>query len=116
SGYHRDFQLLKEKLFPAVQTLKSCLHISTFMLKHIQVNEKAIEDEKYKYIYSVEEVNKNVLEGVPFREAYQQVGRAIEEGHFEPDRKLHHTHEGSIGNLCNKEIQKKFKQVYGGKE
>lgn len=112
SGYHRDFQLLKEKLFPAVETLKSCLRISEFMLRHIEVNDEAIEDEKYKYIYSVEEVNKKVLEGVPFREAYQQIGKAIEEGNFEPDRDIRHTHEGSIGNLSNDEIQKKFNLVF----
>ncbi len=111
TGYHRDYQLLKEKLFPAVETLKSCLYISTFMLKHIQVNAEAIEDEKYQYIYSVEEVNKKVREGIPFRKAYQEIGRAIEEGEFEPDRKLNHTHEGSIGNLCNDEIRKKFNKA-----
>ncbi|MEL7833932.1 argininosuccinate lyase [Fodinibius sp. Rm-B-1B1-1] len=112
SGYHRDYQLLKEKLFPAVQTLKSCLSISEFMLQHIEVNEKAIEDERYQYIYSVEEVNKKVLEGVPFREAYQQVAKSIAEGHFQPDRNIEHTHEGSIGNLCNDKIREKFAKVF----
>jgi argininosuccinate lyase len=115
SGYHRDYQLLKEKLFPAVQTLKSCLYISKFMLEHIEVNENVIDDEKYKYMYSVEEVNKQVLEGTPFREAYREIGKAIEEGTFEPDRVIHHTHEGSLGNLCNEEIKEKFEQVYGSK-
>jgi hypothetical protein len=112
SGYHRDYQLLKEKLFPAVQTLKSCLHISKFMLEHIEVNTEAVEDKRYQYIYSVEEVNKKVLDGVPFRKAYQQIGKAIEEGKFEPSQDLNHTHEGSIGNLCNDEIRRKFTEVF----
>ena len=112
SGYHRDYQLLKEKLFPAVQTLKSCLHISEFMLQHIEINDNVLEDIKYQYIYSVEEVNKKVLEGMPFRKAYQQVGKTIDQGNFQPDRDIKHTHEGSIGNLCNDEIQKKFNRVY----
>jgi argininosuccinate lyase len=111
TGYHRDYQLLKEKLFPAVESLKSCLYISTFMLEHIQVNAEAIEGEKYKYIYSVEEVNKKVQQGVPFRKAYQEIGEAIENGDFEPDRELNHTHEGSIGNLCNDEIREKFNKA-----
>lgn len=111
TGYHRDYQLLKEKLFPAVETLKSCLYISTFMLEHIQVNTEVIEDEKYQYIYSVEEVNKKVLEGIPFRKAYQKIGKAIEQDDFKPSRKLNHTHEGSIGNLCNDEIKEKFEQA-----
>ncbi|PAU93603.1 argininosuccinate lyase [Aliifodinibius salipaludis] len=111
SGYHRDFQLLKEKLFPEVQTLKSCLRISEFMLRHIEVNDDIMKEEKYKYIYSVEEVNKKVLEGIPFREAYQRVAKSIEEGHFQPDRNLNHTHEGSIGNLCIDKIREKFANV-----
>jgi argininosuccinate lyase len=112
SGYHRDYQLLKEKLFPAVRTLKSCLHVSEFMLQHIEVNDTAIEDKKYKYIYSVEEVNKKVLDGVPFRKAYKQIGKAIEENNFQINRDLNHTHEGSIGNLCNDDIRKKFTEIF----
>lgn len=112
SGYHRDFQLLKETLFPAVETLKSCLDISRFMFEQVEINTDIIHDKKYDYLFSVEEVNKNVLEGVPFREAYQRVGKAIEEGSFVPDKSIHHTHEGSIGNLCNKEIREKFNHVY----
>ncbi|MFW6157353.1 MAG: argininosuccinate lyase [Balneolaceae bacterium] len=111
SGYHRDYQLLKEKLFPAFETLKSCLDISRFMLEHVQVNPEVVNDEKYRYLYSVEEVNKKVMEGVPFREAYRQVAGAIEKGEFNPDRKIRHTHEGSIGNLCTKEIRKKFERA-----
>jgi argininosuccinate lyase len=114
SGYHRDYQLLKEKLFPAVQTLKLCLHTVKFMLENIEVNENAVDDEEYRYMFSVEEVNKKVLSGIPFREAYRSVGKAIEEGTFEPDREIHHTHEGSLGKLCNEEIRKKFEHVYNG--
>lgn len=113
SGYHRDFQLLKEKLFPAVETLKACLDISKLMFENIEVNADVIEDPKYRYLFSVEEVNKKVEEGVPFREAYKQIGQAINEGTFKPDFKVNHTHEGSIGNLCNDEIRKKFEQVFG---
>lgn len=116
SGYHRDYQLLKEKLFPAVEAVKSCLKISRFMLKHVQVNSDVIRDEKYRYLYSVEEVNRMVNEGVPFREAYLKVSRAIEEGTFDADTEIDHTHEGSIGNLCNNKIRKKFKTVYGSRK
>jgi len=112
SGYHRDFQLLKEKLFPAVETLKSCLDISKLMFENIEVNDDIIEDPKYKYLFSVEEVNKKVQEGVPFREAYKQIGQAINGESFEPDFEVDHTHKGSIGNLCNDEIRRKFEQVF----
>lgn len=111
SGYHRDFQLLKEKLFPAVETLKSCLDITRFMLEHVQVNPEVVNDEKYRYLYSVEEVNKKVMEGMPFREAYRQVAESIESGEFNPGREIKHTHEGSIGNLCTGEIRKKFERA-----
>ncbi|HLR24282.1 MAG TPA: argininosuccinate lyase [Fodinibius sp.] len=111
-GYHRDFQLLKETLFPAVNTLKSCLSISTFMFDHIEIKKDAIQDEKYDYIFSVESVNRQVMKGTPFREAYQQVGTAIENGSFQPEKKVNHTHEGSIGNLCSKEIKEKFNQAF----
>lgn len=112
NGYHRDFQLLKDTFFPAVETLKSCLSISHFMFGHVQVNTNVIYDEKYDYLFSVEKVNKNVMRGVPFREAYRKVGEAIAKGTFRPDKKLKHTHEGSIGNLCNEEIKEKFNQAY----
>ncbi|SMO56536.1 argininosuccinate lyase [Fodinibius sediminis] len=112
NGYHRDFQLLKDTFFPAVKMLKSCLNISHFMFGQVQVNPNVIHDEKYDYLFSVEKVNKNVMRNVPFREAYQKVGEAIAKGTFRPDKKLRHTHEGSIGNLCNKEIKKKFNQAY----
>jgi argininosuccinate lyase len=115
SGYHRDYQLLKEKLFPAVETLKSCLKVSQLMLENIEVNHDAIDDEKYKYLFSVEEVNKKVENGTPFREAYQQVGKAIENGKFNPNRSVEHSHEGSIGNLCTNEIRNKFESAFDGR-
>jgi argininosuccinate lyase len=98
SGYHRDLQLLKEHLFPAFQTLKDCLAMASLMLSNISVKENILADEKYKYLFSVEEVNKLVLQGVPFRDAYKQVGMAIEEGKFHHTGDVNHTHEGSIGN------------------
>jgi argininosuccinate lyase len=104
SGYHRDLQLLKETLFPAFTDLKDCLHMATFMLENITVKEAILEDERYKYLFSVEETNRLVLSGVPFREAYKQIGAAIENASFSPQKTVNHTHEGSIGNLCNEEI------------
>lgn len=104
SGYHRDLQLLKEHLFPAFQTLKDCINMASLMLSNISIKENIVADEKYKYIFSVEEVNKLVLQGVPFRDAYKQVGLAIEANQFTYSTELNHTHEGSIGNLCTEEI------------
>lgn len=112
NGYHRDFQLLKEKLFPAVQNLKECLDISRFMFQHVEVNENIIDDPKYDYLFSVEEVNRKVMQNTPFREAYQEVGQEIAEGTFDPDKELKHTHEGSIGNLCTDQIRKKFNEAF----
>ncbi len=111
SGYHRDFQLLKEILFPAIGLLKESLSLCSYMLRKVQVNEKAIEDPKYKYLYSVEEVNKQVLAGVPFRQAYKNVGEAINNGTYNPELEVKHTHEGSIGNLGNDLIRKKYDEV-----
>ncbi len=104
SGYHRDLQLLKEHLFPAFQTLKDCINMAALMLSNISVKENIVADEKYKYIFSVEEVNKLVLQGVPFRDAYKQVGLAIEANEFTYSTEVNHTHEGSIGNLCTEQI------------
>lgn len=104
SGYHRDLQLLKEMLFPSIQHLKDCLAMMQLMLKNIQVKENILADDQYKFLFSVEEVNKLVLGGMPFREAYQKVGRDIEQGNYSPSRTVNHTHEGSIGNLCTAEI------------
>ena len=104
SGYHRELQLLKELLFPAFADLKNCLQMAAFMLQNISVNADILNDPKYAYLFSVEEVNRLVLGGVPFRDAYKQVGLAIERGTFKPDKQVEHTHEGSIGNLNNREI------------
>lgn len=114
SGYHRDLQLLKEHLFPAFQTLKDCLAMAQLMLSNISIKENILKDEKYKYLFSVEEVNKLVLQGVPFRDAYKQVGTAIEEGKFTNTTDVHHIHEGSIGNLCNDRIEAMMQQTLKG--
>jgi len=111
SGYHRDLQLLKEKLFPAISTLKDCLRMTHLMISAIQIEENILDDEKYKYLFSVEEVNKLVLSGVPFRDAYKKVGMDIEQGKFTYSTKVQHTHEGSIGNLMNEQVNKNFKNV-----
>src|ERR1700710_713537 len=111
SGYHRDLQLLKELLFPAFTDLKNSLHMATFMLQHIQVKKDILKDPKYAYLFSVEEVNRLVLSGVPFRDAYKQVGLAIEKGEFKPGKEVNHTHEGSIGNLGNEEITASFDKL-----
>lgn len=112
SGYHRDLQLLKENLFPAFESLNECLLICKYMLEHITIKGDILSDPKYDYLFSVEVVNNEVLQGVPFREAYKNIGRAIEAGTFQPSRSVKHTHEGSIGNLCNAEIRKNFDEVY----
>lgn len=112
SGYHRDMQLTKEILFPAIEELKACLQLMQLMLSNMKVKENILTDEKYKYLFSVEAVNDLVNKGVPFREAYQQVGNSINKGEFEYDlQQLHHTHEGSIGNLCNEEIAAEMNKV-----
>jgi argininosuccinate lyase len=104
SGYHRDMQLLKEKLFPAIQSLKDCLRMMHRMLSNISVKENILSDDKYTFLFSVEEVNKLVLAGMPFRDAYKKIGLDIEQGKFNPDKTIAHTHEGSIGNLGNDAI------------
>ena len=114
SGYHRDFQLLKEILFPAMEDMKAMLDIANMMLQNIRVKDGILKDEKYKYIFSVEEVNRLVLEGVPFRDAYKQVGGQIAEGNFNPSLTVKHTHEGSIGNLCNENIKTKMQNISDG--
>ncbi len=114
SGYHRDLQLLKEHLFPAFKTLKDCIEMTGLMLSNIEVNKNILADEKYKYLFSVEEVNKLVNQGMPFRDAYKKVGRDIEAGQFTYDTSVNHTHEGSIGNLCTAEIKALMEQVLRG--
>lgn len=110
-GYHRDYQLLKEVLFPAIETLHSLLEMSNFMLRHISVNRDILSDPRYDYLFTVEEVNRRVLQGIPFREAYQQVGREVQQGTFHTEKEVHHTHAGSIGNLCTEEIRKKMESA-----
>ena len=111
SGYFRDMQLIKELFIPAFDELLACIEITTMMMQEITVNEKIIDDSKYDLIFSVEEVNRLTLAGVPFRDAYKQVGKAIENGDFSPNKNIKHTHEGSIGNLCNKEISVLMKSI-----
>jgi len=112
TGYHRDMQLLKEEIFPALSTLRSCLQMSKFMLESIQVRKNILDDPAYVHLFSVEVVNELVLQGIPFRDAYKQVGGDIEANRFVPNQqKVIHTHEGSIGNLCLLEIQSKLDQA-----
>lgn len=113
SGYHRDLQLTKEILFPAIEELKACLQLARLMLSHIDIKDDILKDEKYQYLFSVEAVNELVNKGIPFREAYKEIGNCIENGnfHFDFSKGLHHTHEGSIGNLCNAEIRKMMDAV-----
>lgn len=107
-GYHRDFQLLKETLFPAIEILHSLFEMTYFMLSHISVNKHILTDEKYKYLFTVEKVNELVLQGVPFREAYQQIGHEVQNGTFSAETTVNHTHAGSIGNLCTQKIREKM--------
>jgi argininosuccinate lyase len=113
SGYRRDLQLTKEILFPAIEELKACLQMTRLMLSSIIIKDNILSDEKYKYLFSVEAVNELVNKGISFREAYKQVGNDIEKGEFNFDyqKQLHHTHEGSIGNLCNDKIEGEMKKV-----
>ena len=111
SGYHRDLQLLKEHLFPAFATLKNCIEMAGLMLSNIEIKKEIVADEKYKYLFSVEEVNKLVLQGMPFHDAYKKVGLDIEQGNFNYTPTVHHTHEGSMGNLCNPEISRNMQKV-----
>jgi len=111
SGYHRDLQLLKEHLFPAFKTLKDSIEIAGLMLNNIEIKKDILADEKYKYLFSVEEVNKLVNTGIPFRDAYKKVGTDIEAGNFKYNTSVHHTHEGSIGNLCTAEIKNQMQKI-----
>jgi argininosuccinate lyase len=113
SGYHRDLQLLKEHLFPAFKTLRDCLEMAGLMLNNVEINKDILADEKYKYIFSVEEVNKLVNGGIPFRDAYKKIGMDIETGRFTYDNNVSHSHEGSIGNLCTDEIKQQMEKIVG---
>ena len=110
-GYHRDLQLLKDIIFPATTTLCQCLDMCDFMLQNIIVKQNILDDERYNYLFTVEDVNRLTLSGVPFREAYREVGMAVQRGEYTPTRSVEHTHEGSIGNLCNDKIAEKMDKV-----
>ncbi|MCK0157388.1 argininosuccinate lyase [Cellulophaga sp. F20128] len=112
SGYHRDLQLVKEVIVPAIQDLKACIEILTFSLKEVRVNETILDDPKYDYLFSVDTLNELVLSGIPFRDAYKKMGQEINEGTFSPKKDIKHTHEGSLGNLCLKEIRDKMDKIY----
>ena len=114
SGYFRDLQIIKEVFLPSFDDLKDCLRMVTHMMREVKVNEHILDDDKYSLLFSVEEVNRRVLAGVPFRDAYKQVGLAIEAGEFVADKQVHHTHEGSIGNLCNTEIAALMQKAVDG--
>ncbi|CAM4188190.1 argininosuccinate lyase [Zobellia nedashkovskayae] len=111
SGYHRDLQLVKEIIVPAIQDMKACIEILTFSLKEMKVNKGILEDPKYDYLFSVDTLNELVQNGMPFRDAYKKMGQEIQEGTFNPKRDIHHTHEGSLGNLCLKEIKGKMDKI-----
>ena len=114
SGYFRDLQIIKELFLPSFEELEDCLRMVTHMMREIKVNEHILDDEKYTLMFSVEEVNRLVLSGMPFRDAYKQVGLAIEVGQFVANKDIHHTHEGSVGNLCTEAIAKLMRQVVEG--
>jgi argininosuccinate lyase len=111
SGYHRDLQLLKEHLFPAFQQLKDAITLLQLMVTEIKIKENILQDKKYEHLFSVEKVNELVAQGVPFRDAYRQVGLSIEEGTYSAPTQLHHTHEGSIGNLCTEQIAQLMQKI-----
>lgn len=113
-GYFRDLQIIKEVFLPAFGELKECLRMTAYIISRIQVNEHITEDSRYDNMFSVEEVNRRVVNGTPFRDAYKQVGLEIEAGRFVPDKNLHHTHEGSIGNLCNRQIEELMAEIWNG--
>ena len=110
-GYHRDFQLLKDILFPALESIHRCIAMTCFMLKEIRVNTDILDSPIYDYLFTVEEVNRRVLAGMPFRDAYRSVGVEVNEGKFHAEKTVHHTHVGSIGNLCNDRIAEKMRKA-----
>ena len=113
-GYFRDLQIIKEIFLPAFEELKDCLRMAAYIINKIQVNEHILDDPKYDNMFSVEEVNRLATGGMPFRDAYKKVGLDIEAGNFTPNKRVHHTHEGSIGNLCNDKIHELMEQVWSG--
>jgi argininosuccinate lyase len=111
SGYFRDLQIIKEVFLPAFQELRDCLQMSAYIVRKMEVNEDILSDQRYDLMFSVEEVNRLTTEGMPFRDAYKKVGLDIEAGNFTPNKNIKHTHEGSIGNLCNKEIEELMNSI-----
>ena len=112
SGYHRDFQVLKEVLHPAIEEIKNCLYMMQYVIEQVEVNPQILDDDTYQYIYSVEEVNKKVKEGVPFRDAYREVASEIDKGRYRPGRNHSYTHLGSIGNPGTEAVKAKLEQVF----
>ena len=113
-GYFRDLQIIKELFLPAFESLKECIAMATYIVQRIEVNKDILTDSRYDAMFSVEEVNRLATEGMPFRDAYRKVGLDIEAGHFIPDKEIRHTHEGSIGNLCNREICALMESICSG--
>ena len=111
SGYFRDLQIIKEVFIPLFGELNDCLEITAMMMANMEINENILTNSRYDYLFSVEEVNRRTLAGVPFRTAYKEVGNEIEQGNFTPDKQINHTHEGSIGNLCNEKIVDYKKEI-----
>ncbi len=116
SGYFRDLQILKEVFLPSFQELTDCISIAGFAIDNMTVNTNLLDDDRYKYVFSVEDVNKLVMQGMPFRDAYKKVGNQINAGTYEPSREVNHTHKGSIGNLCLDEIADRMVAVIEGFE
>ena len=114
SGYFRDLQIIKEVFLPAFEELEDCLQMATYIMDKIKINEHILDDDKYLYMFSVEEVNRLAAEGIPFRDAYKKVGLDIEAGKFTHEKTVHHTHAGSIGNLCNDKIEELMQQAVSG--
>ena len=114
SGYFRDLQIIKEAFLPVFDELKDCLKMASYIMERISINEHILDDDKYLYMFSVEEVNRLANEGMPFRDAYKKVGLDIEARQFTHSKQVHHTHEGSIGNLCNDRIEQLMSQVISG--
>lgn len=112
SGYFRDYQIIKESYLEAFDYLIDCVDMTAFIIDKVNVNQQILNDDRYKYLFSVEEVNKEVLNGLPFREAYKKVGKNIENGEFDPKMEVDHSHQGSIGNLCNHDISHKFQSIF----
>jgi argininosuccinate lyase len=113
-GYFRDLQIIKEVFIPAFEELKDCLQMTSYIVNKIKVNEHILDEKKYDNMFSVEEVNRLAADGMPFRDAYKKVGLDIEAGAFTPNKEVHHTHEGSIGNLCNKEVAELMDSIWSG--